>query len=126
MRVASKVDAGLVTLSCVAGWRSNCSGIRRRPRPGDGVGGRMPGILGAATVATHGVLDVRFERAVARLRHHARLVPATIDSPDRRATLGAVDLRIVEGSGVPVAAADGSLAVVHGEIGSLPRGENVA
>ena len=86
----------------------------------------MPGIIGAATVAAHRVLDVRVARAVSRLRHHSRLIPATLDSSDRRATLGAVDLRIVEGSGVPFSAANGSLAVVHGEIVSIPRGEDVA
>ena len=76
----------------------------------------MPGIVGAVGLHGRRAVDLPFGRVLGRLRHQPRVRASLIASADGRAALGAVDLGFFTGSGSVHAAADGSLAVVHGEV----------
>jgi len=84
----------------------------------------MPGIFGA--VAAAGRLAADVEDIAERLCVQPALRARLLRSDDGRVALGAVDLGLLPGSGVPHRAADGSLAVVHGEIVGLGADGGVA
>lgn len=82
----------------------------------------MPGIFGAVAAAPGRASALPLDALGERLRVQPALRVRLLRSEDGRAELGAVDLGVLPGSGVPYRADDGSLAVVHGEITNLPEG----
>jgi asparagine synthetase B (glutamine-hydrolysing) len=86
----------------------------------------MPGIFGAASAAPRRAAGLPLEDVGGRLRVQPGLRVRLARADDGRAALGAVDLGVLPGSGVPHRAPDGSLAVVHGEIRGLAPGEEPA
>ena len=86
----------------------------------------MPGIFGAASAQPRRASAVPLESLGRRLRVQPGLSTRFARSDDGRAVIGAVDLGVLAGSGVPQRADDGSLAVVHGEITNLDAGPDRA
>src|SRR5262245_53477673 len=86
----------------------------------------MPGIFGAASPAGPQAVAVPFEDVAGRLRSQPALHVRVLRSDDGRAVLGGIDLELFPGSGVPHRGADGSLAVVHGEIRGLGAAGDLA
>lgn len=82
----------------------------------------MPGIFGAASCREHGIEGIPLDLIANHLRRQPLLRSAHADTHDGRASLGAVDLGILPGSGAPYRGSDESLAIVHGEITNLPTG----
>jgi asparagine synthase (glutamine-hydrolysing) len=80
----------------------------------------MPGIFGAVSVvAGQAAALLPLDEIAGRLCVQPGLSVRSVRSGDGRAVLGGVDLGLLPRSGVPHRGADGSLAIVHGEITSL-------
>jgi asparagine synthase (glutamine-hydrolysing) len=86
----------------------------------------MPGIFGAASGQPRRAAGVPLESLGRRLRVQPGLSTRFARSDDGRAVIGAVDLGVLPGSGIPQRAHDGSLAVVHGEITNLDPAADLA